>query len=354
MKKFVLLLMVFATHAFGYDIIKGPNNLTGETVEYHTGLVKTKALVEAKKVDLSADPACDNLPDSFDLLTDVSPSPVSDIRNQGSCGSCWSFSETGAFESYLRTMGLGDFDLSEQELVSNDSRNYGCNGGNLSPYQSTNGQGKEVDFPYTARDSPRRQIPPVGKAPAWEVLSTSGKAAEKSLKCGLFKYHTVPWITVGADGDWGSAPSQEGAVWTRCSNNGTNHAIGVTGWKTVDGKTYFHAKNSWGKGWGQNGYAYIPLGCDGFGEEIAFMPAAPKPPVPTCDGKPIGTLEDLACPAGQTGKHQRECSAEGKWFDKLNTCKEPPAPFSLPGWLMPALGAIVVALAAFFLGRKSK
>lgn len=317
MKRFLILAALAASPALGYDIIKGPPSLTGESVEYHTGLVKSKELLEAKKVDLSADPDCANLPDHFDLLTDVTPSPVSDVRNQGSCGSCWSFSETGAFESFLRTMGLGDYDLSEQELVSNDSRNYGCNGGNLSSYQSSHGQGKESDFPYTARDSSRKEIPPVGKAPEWEVLSGSGKAIEKSVMCGLYKYHTVPWITVGADGDWGSPPSSEGAVWSRCSNNGTNHAIGVTGWKTVDGKVYFHAKNSWGKSWGQNGYAWIPLGCDGFGEEVAFMPASPKPPTPPPPPPP------------------------------------PPAPFSMPVWAWIAIGAAVAALLGYFVGRKS-
>jgi hypothetical protein len=365
MKKLFALLFI-AAPAFaapnGDVIIKGvkqgfaPNDPAG-AVEYHTGLIHKPGLKAAKTVDLSADPACDNLPDHFDLLTDVTPSPVSPVRNQGQCGSCWSFSESGGFESWLRTMGKGYSDLAEQELVSNDRDNYGCNGGNLSPYQHVHGQGLEADFPYTARDSSPRQITPVGQAPEWEVIGGSGAAKVRSAQCGLFKYHTVPWITVGADNDWGSPPSQDGAVWSRCSNNGTNHAIGMTGWKTVNGQVYFHAKNSWGSSWGQNGYAYIPLGCDGFGEEIAFLPAQPTPPPPTCDGKPVGTIETLACPAGQIGEHSRECSAAGKWGDKVNTCKDPvppPAPFSLPTWLIYALGGIAVLVVGFFLGKKVK
>jgi C1A family cysteine protease len=271
----------------GYDVIVVPAQKDAHglvvipTKEYHTGLRAAKeAMKGASVVDFTADPACANLPENFDLLTDVKPSPVSDVRDQGQCGSCWSFSETGAMESYARVTGVGDFNLSEQELVSNDSANYGCGGGNLSSYQRVNGQGLEADFPYRAADVARKTIPAVLKASAWEVVGGSGAAKELGMKCSIFKYHTVPWITVGADNDWGSPPSGDGAVWTRCSNNGTNHAIGYTGWKTVNGKVYFHAKNSWGTSWGQAGFAWIPLGCDGFGEEVAFMPAAIVPPPP--------------------------------------------------------------------------
>jgi C1A family cysteine protease len=283
-------------HQHGYDVIRVPaqTDARGMTLvpakEYHTGLRQAKAALKgAKAVDFTADPACANLPDHFDLLTDVTPTPVSAVRNQGQCGSCWSFSETGGFESWLRTTGKGDFNLSEQELVSNDSANYGCGGGNLSSYQRVNGQGLEADFPYRAADVPRKTISPVAKAPAWEVVGGSGAAKELGMKCAIFKYHTVPWITVGADNDWGSPPESDGATWSRCSRNQTNHAIGYTGWKTVGGKTYFHAKNSWGTDWGQSGYAWIPLDCDGFGEEVAFLPATttPVPPPPPPPPPPV-------------------------------------------------------------------
>lgn len=54
-------------------------------------------------------------------FTVVKENPITSIKNQGSSGTCWSFSGVGFLESELLKMGKGEHDLSEMYIVR---RNY--------------------------------------------------------------------------------------------------------------------------------------------------------------------------------------------------------------------------------------
>ena len=82
---------------------------------------------------------------------------VTDIKNQGSCGSCWAFSTTGSMEG-LHAILTGTLEsFSEQELVDCDkgiTKNHGCNGGlmdNAFKWTETNGLTSEASYSYTGR-----------------------------------------------------------------------------------------------------------------------------------------------------------------------------------------------------------
>lgn len=66
-------------------------------------------------------------PTSFDWRA---LSRVTDIKNQGSCGSCWSFSATAQYECLLAigTNGV-KYDLAEQYALECDTVSSGCGGG---------------------------------------------------------------------------------------------------------------------------------------------------------------------------------------------------------------------------------
>jgi hypothetical protein len=78
------------------------------------------------RITLRHNPALADPPAELDWTTKGVVTPV---KNQGSCGSCWAFSAVGSLESAyaIKTGNLIRF--SEQELVSCDTGDYGCQGG---------------------------------------------------------------------------------------------------------------------------------------------------------------------------------------------------------------------------------
>jgi C1A family cysteine protease len=106
------------------DFTLGHNFLSTWTADEKKRLNGWKAPMVPSEEDDFAD-----APVSNGSVNWVTKGAVTPVKNQGSCGSCWSFSATGTIEG-AHQIATGNLEsYSEQLFVSCDSTNGGCNGG---------------------------------------------------------------------------------------------------------------------------------------------------------------------------------------------------------------------------------
>merc|ERR1712181_95626 len=87
-----------------------------------------------------------------DLLDHREAGLVTEVKNQGHCGSCWAFSATGGIEG-VWAQKVGELlSVSEQQLV--DCAHGSCSGGNMGNAWDTAKDGimSEEDYPYEHKD----------------------------------------------------------------------------------------------------------------------------------------------------------------------------------------------------------
>ena len=167
---------------------------------------------------------------------------VSKVKNQGQCGSCWAFSATGAMESFALFKGQS-VSLSEQQLVdcSKAQGNHGCNGGwpsSALKYAIANGMASSSEYPYVARDQTCKK-----NGGSFKIAGQSSYSGCSGLSNGVQSHP----ISVAVDANkWSSYKS---GVFSSCGTS-IDHAVLLVG--IVGGN--WKIKNSWGTGWGENGY----------------------------------------------------------------------------------------------------
>jgi len=204
------------------------------------------------------------LPDEMDWRNQNVVTPVKD---QNSCGSCWTFSTSGVVESHYAIATKKLVSLSEQQLVdcAGAFNNHGCNGGLPSQAMEyihyTGGLETEESYKYTGRNgkcdfdrtkvvAQVAQVVNISQGDENSILEAVGTIGPVSIAydctLGFQFYHS------GVYDGWfcGNKPSQ------------VNHAVLAVGYghDEKSGKDYWLVKNSWGVGFGLDGYFKIVRG----------------------------------------------------------------------------------------------
>jgi C1A family cysteine protease len=184
---------------------------------------------------------------------------VTPVRHQGSCGACWAFSAIGAVESaVLIYTNEIDIDLSEQHLVSECCSAGSCNGGWPDwalDYIRDTGVPDEDCSPYKASNDGCNPCPG-WEHRAWQIENyVYVNSTKEDFQSALQLYGPMS-VVLTVPNDWYYYRS---GVYTPVQDVGwANHAVLLVGWNDSDG--CWIIKNSWGAGWGEQGYARVKYG----------------------------------------------------------------------------------------------
>ncbi|TXG47564.1 hypothetical protein EZV62_026858 [Acer yangbiense] len=197
------------------------------------------------------------VPTSMDWRKDGVVTPVKD---QASCGSCWAFSAVAAVEGITKLKTGKLVSLSEQELVDCDinGENEGCNGGLMDSafefIKSNHGLTTEANYPYEGIDGTCNKK----KAATAAATITGYKKVPANNEKALLQAVARQPVSVGIEGSGSSFQFYSTGVFTGDCGTHINHGVTAIGYGTkTDGTKYWLIKNSWGTGWGENGYMKI-------------------------------------------------------------------------------------------------
>lgn len=183
---------------------------------------------------------------------------VTSVKDQGQCGSCWTFSATGAVEGAWAIAKGQLVDLSEQELVDCATGvaygSHGCNGGQMEgafKFIIQNGQCSLTSYPYTAKDGTCQKCSPIVHISSCSDVKPNDQI---SLKAAVAQQPVA--VAIEADTRYFQSYSSGILTSSSCGTN-LDHGVLIVGYGTENGQDYWIVKNSWGQSWGDKGYVKI-------------------------------------------------------------------------------------------------
>jgi C1A family cysteine protease len=214
------------------------------------------------------------LPTSVDWSQEGAVTP---IKNQGQCGSCWSFSTTGGLEGAWEIATGNLVSLSEQQFVdcAGSYGNNGCNGGLMDyafQYAEANPVYTESSYPYTAADGTCNTSGRTVGIPQGGVVGyTDVQQSQNSLLSAIVQQP----VSIAIEADQNAFQFYSSGVLTGTCGTQLDHGVLAVGYGALSGQNYYKVKNSWGASWGMNGYVLIERGSD----ECGILNSASYPTV---------------------------------------------------------------------------
>ncbi len=195
---------------------------------------------------------------------------VSAVTSQGGCGSCWDFAGTAALESVVLMNEGVEYDLSEQQILSCRTFGYGCGGGWPSwvwSYVREHGAVLESCMPYEADDTVPCDDEYCQKYAATDEWIDIPNTVD-AIKTAVLIAPCITTFTVYDD-----FHSYGGGCYEHAGDDPINHAVLIIGWDDAacSGDGAWLAKNSWGEGFGEDGYFWMKYGSCNFGNGTQLL-----------------------------------------------------------------------------------
>lgn len=253
-------IMIHHNSDLSQNFTMGINQFTDLTAsEFKSGYVRDLKTKVGSYDCKSYSSAATNAPMSVDWRT---AGAVTSVKDQGQCGSCWTFSATGAIEGAWAISTGQLVDLSEQELVDCATGykygSHGCNGGQMEgafKYVIEHGQCSDSSYPYTSGISKTG-----GTCESCLELATMTSCSDVkpndqiSLKAAVAQQPVA--IAIEADTKYFQSYSSGILDSSECGTQ-LDHGVLIVGYGEDAGKKYWLVKNSWSASWGDNGYIKI-------------------------------------------------------------------------------------------------